>query len=133
MSSACVDAADSPPASGSHAGQFKKGNPGYGLRKACGAREVVRVPALLKAMREVMARPESKDRTQLQRECRSWLKENRSQFMAKMADLERAHLMALAKEKPADPGDSPTAANRDEGSERIEEQIENLLAKLKEP
>lgn len=133
LSPAVGDAADTTPVSGPRAGRFQKGNPGYGLRKAAGAREGPKVPSLLKAMREVALRSESKDRTQLQKECRQWLKESRSQFMAKMADMERAHLMALAKEakeKPAAGGDEPPPPDRDVASERVEDLIDKLLADL---
>lgn len=130
MSSATVDAADSVPATGKHASRFQKGNPGFGLRKGAAVRDSVKVPSLLKAMREVMLRSESKDRTQLQKECRLWLKENRTQFLGKLADMERAHLMALAKGKPAEKADDQPRPERDEASERVEDLIDSLLSDL---
>jgi hypothetical protein len=77
----------------------RSGNPA-GRRSAAGERKA---PALLLAMRHVTTRPETADRTSLQREARLWLQEDRSAFLGKLADLEKAYLASLGTKEPAKP------------------------------
>jgi hypothetical protein len=79
-------------------GRFQKGNPGYGLRRAAREREEAEErgeggPPVLKAMRWVTTQPPEKDRTQLQKECREWLRSDRKGFLTKLADLEKAFVV----------------------------------------
>jgi hypothetical protein len=96
-------------------GRFLPGNPGYGLRIREAVEEADRqaamspevatgTPRLLAAMIHVTS--QKTDHTELQKECRLWLKENRSAFMSKMADLEKAFASKAPPEKmPFDPGE----------------------------
>src|SRR5262245_6575412 len=100
ITNAVDNAVDGAAAKDPSTGRFQKGNPGFRLRRRAQEREEAdqEVPPLLKAMRWVTTREESKDRTQLQREARRWLAEDRKGFMMKMADLEKA---LLASQKAA--------------------------------
>jgi hypothetical protein len=80
--------------------------------------------SLYEAMRHVFTQPKEADRTQPQRECRAWLKADRKNFMAKLADLEKA---ALAKgQSVAAPGGA--VAGKDEGSERVGALLDEQIA-----
>jgi hypothetical protein len=83
------------------------------------------VPALLTAMRFVTSHPKNRDRHQMHHECRKWLEENRGQFLAKMADLEKVQ---LAKEKPEEATVPGGTVAEDAGTERALALIERLLA-----
>jgi hypothetical protein len=112
------------------AGRFQKGNPGYGLRRTAAKKDQANpVPALLRAMRAVTTRPASKDRTQLQRECREWLRSDRKGFLTKLADLEKAGLAGRARAIAAPRIPEPEAV--DEGHARCEALIEQVLAQCK--
>jgi hypothetical protein len=82
---------------------FKKGQSGNPGGQPKGGREEGDLD-LLRAMRHVAKRRESRDRTPLQKECRAWLKEDRKGFMMRWADLEKAHVAkagsTAAKAKP---------------------------------
>jgi hypothetical protein len=83
---------------------FKKGQSGNPGGQPKGGREEGDLD-LLRAMRHVAKRKESRDRTQLQKECRAWLKEDRKGFLSRWADLEKARLAQkegkrATKEKP---------------------------------
>lgn len=111
-------------AEGSKATQFRPGQSGNPGGKPKEDRD--HVPDLLKAMRWVTTRPESKDRTQLQKECRAWLKEDRSRFLSRMADLEKAFASDATKERK---GAVPAAPETPEvkSQERIRELITEWL------
>src|SRR4051794_12189825 len=87
---------------------FRKGQSGNPGGKPKAGREEG-VPELLRAMRWVMKRKEAQDRTQLQKECRAWLKEDHKGFMSRWADLEKAHLARAAKEGKAGAKEKPPA------------------------
>jgi hypothetical protein len=82
------------------------------------------VPQQLADMRHVYERPKSEDRTQGQKTCRAWLKEDRTGFMRAKTQLERA-----CPQKPA----APSAVVQEEeplvdaAHERLEGVIDELL------
>jgi hypothetical protein len=121
---AAAEAAEKPRAD---AGRFQKGNPGYGLRRTAAKKDQASlVPALLRAMRTVTTRPESKDRSQLEKECREWLRSDRKGFLTKLADLEKAALAARSKTAP-EPQPLKKEVMLDKGGQRVEELIMRLL------
>jgi hypothetical protein len=96
---------------------------------------------MLAAMRHVVRRPATADQTYEQAEYRSWLKQDRKGFLAKLADLERAEISKSPASTPTQPvawsgpGKCPTCATehfgRDEGSERVQRIIHQILQKAK--
>jgi hypothetical protein len=102
--------------------RFKKGNPGGPGRGNRKQAAVGQPPALLLAMRRVANTESTADRTALQRECRKWLEENRSAFMTKLLDFEKA----LAPKPEAEA--APTqAADVDVGTEKCVQLCEEWL------
>jgi hypothetical protein len=98
---------------------FRKGQSGNPGGKPKNGREEGELD-LLRAMRWVMKRKESQDRTQLQKECRARLKEDHKGFMSHWADLEKARLARAAKAGNAAPKEKPPAEPEgDEGTERL--------------
>jgi hypothetical protein len=87
---------------------------------------VAKEVSLYETMRHVFSQPKEADRTQPQRECRAWLKDDRKGFMAKLADLEKAALAGREKPPEGD-GSGPENSGPDEGSARVEELIQRLL------
>src|SRR4051794_7501049 len=68
---------------------------------------------LLGPMRHVFERPPAQDKTQQQRECRKWQREDRKGFMAKLADLSKIQSRAIARNPGVvwnDDGPCPTCA-----------------------
>jgi hypothetical protein len=54
--------------------------------------------SLYEATKHVFSRPKEADRTQPQRECRAWLKDDRKGFLSRLAELEKAALAKPGKE-----------------------------------
>lgn len=82
---------------------------------------------LYRDMVHVYTRPKDEDKTPGHFSCRDWLKDNKAQFMAKFADLEKsiaAGKAEAAKKEAAGP-------MKDEQSENVERLIEELLEKMK--
>jgi hypothetical protein len=82
---------------------------------------------LYAAMKHVLTRPKSEDRTEIQRTCRAWKAKNLSIFMARFADLEKARL--AERSARANRGYAP---ERDEQSEKIEATLEELIKRCVE-
>ena len=59
---------------------------------------VAELPAtfLYDALRHVLVRPQSEDVTEIQKECREWLREDRKGFLVKYTELEKAHALRSA-------------------------------------
>jgi hypothetical protein len=81
--------------------------------------------SLYETMRHVFNKPKEADRTQPQRECRAWLKDDRKGFLSKMADLEKAALARAEPQGKSFPGNDLPA--EDPGTDRALELIERLL------
>jgi hypothetical protein len=73
--------------------------------------------SLYEAMRHVFSQPKEADRTQPQRECRAWLKDDRKGFLSKMADLEKAAL-ARPPSRKDEPGGEESPPAEDAGTAR---------------
>lgn len=104
----------------------QSGNPGGKNRKGG-----QKPSGLLRDMRFVYGTAETQagDKTQGRRECRAWLKEDRKGFLSKMADLEKAAAGGRGAAKEAG---EKTANAPDEGTERVMELIDRLLAEWKQ-
>lgn len=103
-------------------GRFKKGNPGPpGVRKVVVEPLPEGVSQELADMRWVYENPGNLDRTQGQRTCRKWLKDDVRGFMAEKARRE-AQLVELK-------GDVGPVV--DEGVERVNELIREILREAK--
>jgi hypothetical protein len=105
-------------------GQFRAGNPGYGLRRekedaisAVGDK----VAALYDDMKHVRRFPPSCDKSPGQKDCRRWKKLDLKGFMARFAKLEKA--------QPTKPsgGENSEPEPRDEGTQRAQSLIQQIL------
>lgn len=98
------------------------------------------VNAQLKAMRHVVSRPETRDRTFEQKECRRWLKDDPKGFRAAKTALERAErLTSMPSNSPTVPSlATESAPKTDDGTARVMEllaeeweQVNGLLAAVR--
>lgn len=112
-------------------GTFKKGD--ARINRSAGPKgKDGRAARFLRDMRHVYSRPESADRTEGQRNCRQWLKDDRKAFMAKLADLEKAQAAMRAKggtdgTRGTDARPGVEAPIADAGTERAIDLCERLL------
>ncbi len=116
-------------------GRFEKGWAGGPGRTP--AKPSNPAPELLRAMRRVMRQEEGKDRSQYERECREWLREDRKGFLSRLATLEGQDQGKRMKVKESAEDDSPVPPGTpdpksDEGSARVEDLIERLLREASE-
>jgi hypothetical protein len=86
------------------------------------------VPPLYRAMKLVLGLPEAADRTQYKRSARRMLEQKPVEFGNKLADYEKA-LAAASAHRRTPHSESGDSVQRDEGSERVEALLEDLIAK----
>ncbi len=121
-----------PAANGREATQFKVGNPGpRGLKRKGRGKGRKKVPLLLRDMKAVYGQDESKDRGPGQKVCRKVLTENPKEFLAQLAGLEKAHWTEKERMGP-EPADPEEPEKVDEGTERVLELCDNILAEIEQ-